>query len=171
MAYSREIIKKITQYVRFRVPRTEEKDSYYTEIGNTLIRISNHCMWMKVWDNMLKGNPKWQGKPIISIVFEDNGNTFSEENLFSLGYRRRPMKIREYVYNSSSLSKQDINLIIKSLQNLTKSNNFIDLSKKGIPNNKISVCLDYNNIEISSDGIPSKGGYNGADFVPESKTE
>lgn len=60
---------------------------------------------MKVWDNMLKGNPKWQGKPIISIVFEDNGNTFSEENLFSLGYRIRPIKIREYVYNSSSLSK------------------------------------------------------------------
>ena len=50
-----------------------------------------------------------------------------------------------------------------------KSNNFIDLSKKGIPNNRISVCPDYNNIETSSDGIPSKGGYNGADFVPESK--
>lgn len=42
-------------------------------------------------------------------------------------------------------------------------------SKKGIPNNRISVCPDYNNIETSSDGILSKGGYNGADFVPESK--
>ena len=27
MAYSREIVKKITQYIRFRVPRTNEKDS------------------------------------------------------------------------------------------------------------------------------------------------
>lgn len=61
MAYSREIIKKITQYVRFRVPRTEEKDSYYTEIGNTLIRISNHCTWMKSQKN---------------------------ENFFSLGYKK-----------------------------------------------------------------------------------
>ena len=150
MAYSREVIKKITQYVRFRVPRTNEKDSYYTEIGNNLIRI-NHCTWMKVWDNMLKENHKWQGKPIISIVFEDNGSTFSEECLFSLGYRRRPIRIREYVYDSSSLSKQNITLIIKSLQNLANSNNFIDLSKKGFPNNRISVCPDYNNIETSSD--------------------
>lgn len=151
MAYSREIIKKVLQYVRFRVPQTEEKNSYYTEIGNTLVRISNHCTRLRVYDEILEKNPKWKGKPIISIVFEDNGSTFSEECLFSLGYRRRPIRIREYVYGSSSLSKQDITLIIKSLKNLANSNNFIDLSKKGFPNNRISVCPDYNNIETSSD--------------------
>ena len=78
MAYSREIIKKILQNVRFRVPTTEEKDSYYSEIGNTLIRVSNHCTRLRVWDYMLEKNPKWKGKPIISIVFED-GEQSSEK--------------------------------------------------------------------------------------------
>lgn len=50
MAYSREIIKKVLQYVRFRVPQTEEKNFYYAEIGNTLVRISNHCTRLRVWD-------------------------------------------------------------------------------------------------------------------------
>ena len=35
MAFSKEIIKKVLQYLRFRVPQTEEKNSYYTEIGNS----------------------------------------------------------------------------------------------------------------------------------------
>lgn len=43
MAFSREIIKKVLQYVQFRVPATEEKDSYYTQISDTLVRLSNHC--------------------------------------------------------------------------------------------------------------------------------
>ena len=78
MAYSREIIKKVLQYVRFRVPQTEQKNSYYTEIGNTLVRISNHCTRLRVWDEILEKNPKWKGKPIISIVFEDDEDTFDE---------------------------------------------------------------------------------------------
>lgn len=64
------------QYVRFRVPQTEEKNSYYTEIGNTLVRISKHCTRLRVWDEILEKNPKWKVKPIISIVFEDDEDTF-----------------------------------------------------------------------------------------------
>ena len=63
MVYSREIIKKVLQYVRFRVPQTEEKNSYYTEIGNTLVRISNHCTRLRVWDEILEKNPKWKASP------------------------------------------------------------------------------------------------------------
>ena len=57
MAYSREIIKKVLEYVRFRVPQTEEKNTYYTEIGSTLVRISNHCTRLRVRDEILEKNP------------------------------------------------------------------------------------------------------------------
>ena len=57
MAFAREIIKKILENVRFRVPNTEEKESYYTQIGNTLLRISNHCTRLFVWDDILEKNP------------------------------------------------------------------------------------------------------------------
>ena len=99
MAYSREIIKKVLQYVRFRVPQTEEKNSYYTEIGNTLVRISNHCTRLRVWDEILEKNPKWKGKPIISIVFEDDEDTFYEVDCLVLKrFRMKPIKVTEYVY-------------------------------------------------------------------------
>ena len=100
MAYSREIIKKFLQNVRFRIPTTEEKDSYYSETGNTLIRVSNHCTRLRVWDYMLEKNPKWKGKPIISIVFEDGENTFDDNDCLELNrYRMKPIKVKEYVYN------------------------------------------------------------------------
>lgn len=166
MAFAREIFVKIKQVIRFQ-QSNKEADSHYTLIGNTLVRISNHCTHMKVWDNFFKEKPKMKGKPIVSLVFEDNGSTFTEDCLFSIGDRRKPIKVKEYVFESNQLSKQDINLIIKSIQNLAKTNSFIDISKKGIPYNRISVCPDYNNIEISADGTPIKGGINGADGVIE----
>lgn len=61
MAFSREIIKKVLQYVQFRVPATEEKDSYYTQIGDTLVRLSNHCTRLYVWDDILE-------KALLSII-------------------------------------------------------------------------------------------------------
>ena len=168
MPFAREIFIRIKQVIRFQ-QSNKEADSHYTLLGNTLVRISNHCTHMKVWDNYFNENPKMKGKPIVSLVFEDNGNTFTEECLFSNGNRRRPLKISEYVFESSQLTKQDINLIIKSLQNLGKSNSFIDLTKRGTSYNRISVCPDFNNIEITNDGLPRKGGIKGTDFVPESK--
>ena len=141
MAHSREIFIKIKQVIRFQ-QSNKEADSHYTVIGNTLVRISNHCTLMKTWDNFFKENPKMKGKPIVSIVFEDNGSTFDSECLFSLEYRRRPIKVKEYVYNSTELSKQDITLIIKGLQQIARSNNYVDLTHKCKPYNRISVSPD-----------------------------
>ena len=96
MAFSREIIKKVLEYVRFRVPQTEEKNSYCTEIGNTLVSVSNHCTWLYRWEEILEKNPKWKGKPIVSIVFEDSGNTFSNKCLVLQKFRVKPIKVMEY---------------------------------------------------------------------------
>lgn len=51
MAFAREIILQILRNIRFRVPQKGERDSYYTILGNTLVRVSNHCTYMYVWDN------------------------------------------------------------------------------------------------------------------------
>lgn len=100
MAFSREIIKKVLQYVQFRVPATEEKDSYYTQIGDTLVRLSNHCTRLYVWDDILEKNPKWKRLPIVSIVFEDTEVTFNEVECLTLKrFRKKPIKVNEYVYN------------------------------------------------------------------------
>ena len=134
MAYSREIIKKILQNVRFRVPTIEEKDSYYSEIGNTLIRVSNHCTRLRVWDYMLEKNPKWKGKPIISIVFEDGENTFDENDCLVLSrYRMKPIKVKEYVYNLQNnpqfITNADEKLIIKAIKGISNGQ-YTDLTNK-----------------------------------------
>ena len=133
MAFSREIIKKVLQYVRFRVPQTEEKNSYYTEIGNTLVRVSNHCTWLYRWDEILEKNPKWKGKPIVSIIFEDSGNTFSDECLVLRKFRMKPIKVMEYVYplqgNPQFITPQDERLIINGIKQI-QGGKYTDLTNK-----------------------------------------
>lgn len=134
MAYSREIIKKVLQYVRFRVPQTEEKNSYYTEIGNTLVRISNHCTRLRVWDEILEKNPKWKGKPIISIVFEDDEDTFDEVDCLVLKrFRMKPIKVTEYVYRLQGdpqfITPQDERLIISGIEQV-QGGKYTDLTNK-----------------------------------------
>ena len=133
MAYSREIIKKVLQYVRFRVPQTEQKNSYYTEIGNTLVRISNHCTRLRVWDEILEKNPKWKGKPIVSIIFEDSGNTFSDKCLVLRRFRMKPIKVMEYVYllqgNPQFITPQDERLIINGIKQI-QGGKYTDLTNK-----------------------------------------
>ena len=133
MAFSREIIKKVLQYVRFRVPQTEEKNSYYTEIGNTLVRVSNHCTWLYKWDEILEKNPKWKGKPIVSIVFEDSGNTFSNKCLVLRRFRMKPIKVMEYVYplqgNPQFITPQDERLIINGIKQI-QGGKYTDLTNK-----------------------------------------
>lgn len=134
MAYSREIIKKVLQYVRFRVPQTEEKNSYYTEIGNTLVRISNHCTRLRVWDEILEKNPKWKGKPIISIVFEDDEDTFDEVDCLVLKrFRMKPIKVTEYVYRLQGdpqfITPQDERLIISGIKQV-QGGKYTDLTNK-----------------------------------------
>lgn len=133
MAFSKEIIKKVLQYLRFRVPQTEEKNSYYTEIGNTLVRVSNHCTWLYKWDEILEKNPKWKGKPIVSIVFEDSGNTFSNKCLVLRRFRMKPIKVMEYVYplqgNPQFITPQDERLIINGIKQI-QGGKYTDLTNK-----------------------------------------
>lgn len=134
MAFAREIIKKILENVRFRVSNTEEKESYYTQIGNTLLRISNHCTRLYVWDDILEKNPKWKGLPIVSIVFEDKDDTFNEIDCLTLKrYRRRPIKVNEYVYrlqgNGQWITKQDEQLIIRSIKGICNGQ-YVDITNK-----------------------------------------
>lgn len=133
MAFSREIIKKVLQYVRFRVPQTEEKNSYYTEICNTLVRVSNHCTWLYRWDEILEKNPKWKGKPIVSIVFEDSGNSFSDKCLILRRFRMKPIKVMEYVYqlqgNPQFITPQDERLIINGIKQI-QGGKYADLTNK-----------------------------------------
>lgn len=133
MVFSREVIKKVLQYVRFRVPKTEEKNSYYTEIGNTLVRVSNHCTWLYRWDEILEKNPKWKGKPIVSIVFEDSGNTFSDKCLVLRRFRMKPIKVMEYVYqlqgNPQFITPQDERLIINGIKQI-QGGKYTDLTNK-----------------------------------------
>lgn len=57
MAFAREIFQQIKNYFRFQ--RAEkEMDSHYTILGNTLVRVSNHCTYMYVWDNYFEKIPK-----------------------------------------------------------------------------------------------------------------
>lgn len=81
MAFAREIFQQIKNHIRFQ--RAEkEMDSHYTILGNTLVRVSNHCTYMYVWDNYFEKNPKHKGMNIVSLVFEDSGNTATTDCLY-----------------------------------------------------------------------------------------
>lgn len=158
MAFVREIIHKILQFVKFRISQNAEKDSYYTEIGNTLLRLSNHCTRLRVWDNILEKNPKWKGLPIISIVFEMNESTFDDSDCLILKrYRMRPIKVTEFVYNlegqSQLISKQDINEIIKSIKNIQNGNYEDPTGKCNEPQLRISQnpSLDCNDNSVTNE--------------------
>lgn len=148
MAFSREIIIKILQNIRFRVPQ-EEKDSYYTTIGNTLVRVSNHCTRLYVWDNFLEKNPNCKGMPIVSIVFEDNGSTFNEtECLILKRIKRKPIKVNEYVYNLQGnpqfLNHFDERSIIASIKSISNGE-YMDKTNKYKPFQRISINPITNN--------------------------
>lgn len=134
MAFAREIIKKILEYIRFRVPTTGEKYSYYTQINNTFLRVSNHCTRLYVWDNYLEQNPKYKGLPIVSVVFEDNENTYNEIECLTLKrYRKKPIVVNEYVYKLSNnpqfITKNEEMIIINSLKQI-QNGNYNDATNK-----------------------------------------
>ena len=134
MELTREIFIQVKRNIRFQQSE-KEKDSHYTVLGNTLVRISNHCTHLSIWDNFLEKNPKMKGKKIISIVFEDNGSTFSDECLYLRRYRRKPIKVEEIVYpingDGKMIQEQEIKSIIKDLQNITSSGQYGDSIGKG----------------------------------------
>jgi hypothetical protein len=53
---------------------------------------------MYILDEILEQNPKDKGKPIISLVFEDEGSTFDERCLLLKRFRRNPIKVQEFVF-------------------------------------------------------------------------
>ena len=118
MAFAREIFVQIKNKIPFKQSE-KEKDSHYAYVGNSIVRISNHCTWMYIWDEILEQNPKDKGKPIISLVFEDEGCTFDERCLLLKRFRRNPIKVQEFVFpihgNGQYISSEDIKYIIESL--------------------------------------------------------
>ena len=176
MAYAREIILMILQYIRFRIPMNQEKNSYYTEIGSTLVRISNHCTRLRVWDDMLEKNPKWKGKPIISIVFEDNNSTYDPIDCLVLKrFRKKPIKVHEFVYrlngDSHFLDTNDIQTIISSMRKI-KDGKYIDKTRKcfsyqtRISQNPNRYSVDTNISDVDGSYQTANGW--GADYVSES---
>lgn len=118
MAFAREIFVQIKNKIPFKQSE-KEKDSHYAYVGNSIVRISNHCTWMYIWDEILEQNPKDKGKPIISLVFEDEGSTFDERCLLLKRFRKNPIKVQEFVFpihgNGQYISSEDIKYIIESL--------------------------------------------------------
>jgi hypothetical protein len=142
MAFAREIFIQVKRIIRFQQSE-KEKDSHYTVLGNTLVRISNHCTHLSIWDNFLEKNSKMKGKKIISIVFEDNGRTFSDECLYLRRYRRKPIKVEEIVYpingDGKMIQGQEIKSIINDLQNIASSGQYADSIGKGQRYVRISI--------------------------------
>ena len=174
MPFAREIILFILDFIRFRVPRTSEKDSYYTVLGNTLVRVSNHCTWLHIWDDMLEKNPKWKGMRIISIVFEDQNDTFNNNCLVLKRERRKPIRVEEYVYqlngNAHYLSKDEIKAIINSIKLIERNNSFSDPTGKAIYCPRVSLNPSSANTTTDRNGnttYSTNYGY-GADYVSES---
>ena len=52
---------------------------------------------------------------------------------------------------------------------MSKSNNYIDQTKKCKFYNRVSICPDFNNTEIGKDSLSRKGGYDGVDYIPKNK--
>ena len=170
MAYAREIFIAIKQKIRFQ-QADKEADSHYTVLGNTLVRISNHCTWMKIWDNYLQKNPQDAIRNILSLVFEDGEDTYTEECLFTVTERKKPIRVTEYVFKSASLSKQDVKMIIGSLQQMMTTNKFNEPTGKGDWFDRVSVNPDYMNIETTADRRAIPAGGHGMDYsIEESKT-
>ena len=174
MAFAREIFIQIKNVIRFQQSE-KESDSHYTVLGNTLVRVSNHCTYMYVWENFFKIHPKQRGMKILSLVFEDNKDTFHPNCLVTQHNLSKPIMVEEYVYplhsNPQYLSKVDVNAIIKSLQNLERTNRFNEPTGKAQRYVRKSLNPTTQNITTDNSGIPtfsSEFGY-GDDAVSESK--
>lgn len=143
MAYARETILKILKEIRFRVPQNGERNSYYTIINDTLVRVSNHCTYMYVWDNFLEQNPNLKGKKIISIVFEDRGDTFSDECLVLKRYRRNTIVVHEYVFpihgNGQYINVKDVKNIIADIKRINETELYIDSTGKSTYFKRMSI--------------------------------
>lgn len=104
-------------------------------------------------------------------MFEDGEDTYTEECLFTVTERKKPIRVTEYVFKSASLSKQDVKMIIGSLQQMMTTNKFNEPTGKGERFDRISVNPDYMNIETTADRRAIPAGGHGMDYsIEESKT-
>ena len=151
MAFSREIFNLIFRRIQFRQMNKEGKDSYYTVIGRTMVRISNHCTHMDTWEQYLKEYPCYETYKIISLVFEDYDNTFSEECLYLKHHRKKMIEVDEYVYklrgNGRFFVKSDVDSIITSFENMETTNRFVE---------KTGKCKQFHRVSRNPSGIPPK---------------
>lgn len=172
MAFAREIFQQIKRHIRFQ-QANKESDSHYTILGNTLVRISNHCTYMYVWDNYFQENPKHEKMKILSIVFEDKSDTFNTNCSVLKHNRDRQIVVDEYVYplhgNPQFLSKSDIKAIIRSLQNMITSNRYDEPTGKAIYNKRKSINPTSQNISANGDSYEYTPEFSrGIDYVSES---
>lgn len=170
MAFYNEIKKLIFSNIQF-MQMDKEKDSYYPSIGSVLIRVSNHCTHMKKWEQYFEQNPKLRRCRILSLVFEDNTDTFTQECLFQVSPNIPRIEVDEYVYkihgDGAFIKPSDIKLIVKALRNMLYGNYFKDPTNKGEYFHWLSFMPDYNNIEITPDGRAIPAGFNGVDYPIE----
>ena len=173
MAFAREIFQHIKQFIPFQ-RADNEKDSHYTVIGNALVRISNHCSYMYVWDNFLEKNPKSKGMKIVSIVFEEKEDTFHPNCLVLNRDRKKPIVVEEFVYplhgNANFLTKDEVKNIIKSLKAIGTTNKFKEVTSKGIVNKRISINPTSQNVsvDIYGNNVYTTDNEPGVDFISES---
>lgn len=92
MRASREIFQQIKHEIEF-TTSFKEKDLHYGLVGSTLVRISDHCTGMKVWEDYLIRHPENRQKPILSLVFEDGDNTYSTECLYTAHAETPPIRV------------------------------------------------------------------------------
>lgn len=142
MAYAREIFQKLKVQIDFN--RAEkETHSHYTIINDTLVRVSNHCTYMSIWDKILEQKPNLKGKKIISIVFEDRGDTFSDECLVLKRYRRNPIVVHEYVFpihgDGQYINTKDVKNIIADIKNINETELYIDSTDKSTYFKRVSI--------------------------------
>ena len=87
-----------------------------------------------MWDEILEKNPKWKGKPIISIVFEDDEATFDGVDCLVLKrFRMKPIKVTEYVYllqgDPQFIMPKNERLIINGIKQI-QGGKYTDLTNK-----------------------------------------
>ncbi len=107
---------------------------------------------MNTWDNFLKNNPKLKGLPIISIVFEDNGSTETNDSLVLSQNRRKPIVVNEYIFSCNGdgqfITEKDIKTIISDLRNISTTNTYTDNTFKSKYFKRVSVNPTSQNISI-----------------------
>lgn len=141
MTPSRKIIQKIKSNIKFQ-QANNEINSHYSMLGNTLVRISNHCIDMRILDEK---NLNYNELNIVSLVFEDDAKTYIHNIDVIINSRKNPIVAEEYVYslngNHDYLSNFDVESIIENIQHLMFSDEFIEPTMKAIHSERISENL------------------------------